>query len=117
VVLPQRSAELFLLTRMRDEAHRFAITYQQQLLRRRTLTSVLEDIPGVGEGRRTALLRHFGSVKRVREADIEALAEVVGPALAERVHAVLHGDAPAPAGRDDDEVRDASIEDAEPVVS
>jgi excinuclease ABC subunit C len=117
VVLPQRSAELFLLTRMRDEAHRFAITYQQQLLRRRTLTSVLEDIPGVGEGRRTALLRHFGSVKRVREADIEALAEVVGPALAERVHAVLHGDLQAPAGRDEDEVRDASIEDAEPLAS
>lgn len=113
IVLPQRSAELFLLTRLRDEAHRFAITYQQRVLRRRNLHSQLEDIPGVGEGRRKALLRHFGSVKRVREADIEALAEVVGPALAERVHAVLHGDAPAPAGRDEDEVRDASIEDAD----
>jgi excinuclease ABC subunit C len=113
IVLPQRSAELFLLTRLRDEAHRFAITYQQRVLRRRTLHSQLEDIPGVGEGRRKALLRHFGSVKRVREADIEALAEVVGLALAERVHAVLHGDTPAPAGRDEDEVRDASLEDAD----
>ncbi|MEN9800050.1 MAG: hypothetical protein RL653_3747 [Pseudomonadota bacterium] len=113
IVLPQRSAELFLLTRLRDEAHRFAITYQQRVLRRRNLHSQLEDIPGVGEGRRKALLRHFGSVKRVREADIEAIAEVVGPALAERVHAVLHGDAPAPAGRDEDEVRDASLEDAD----
>lgn len=115
IVLPQNSPELFLLTRLRDEAHRFAITFQQKLLRRRNLRSQLEDIPGVGEGRRSALLRHFGSVKAVREASIEALAEVegIGPAVAERIHAHLRGavDTSA-AAAEEDEVRSASLEDA-----
>jgi len=112
VILPQSSPELFVLTRVRDEAHRFAITFQQKLMRRRNFRSALQDIPGVGEGRKRALLRHFGSLKRIRAASIEALAEVegMGPSIAERIHGFLH-DARAPG---EDQVRDASLEDAGP---
>ncbi|MCP3103188.1 excinuclease ABC subunit UvrC [Myxococcus sp. K15C18031901] len=113
IVLAQNSAELFMLTRMRDEAHRFAITFQKTVLRKSRVRSALEDIPGVGEVRRKALLRHFGSLKRVGEASIEELAEVVGPAVAERVHAGLHGH---PDEEAEDPVREASLDDAaEPV--
>ncbi len=113
IVLSQNSAEMFMLTRMRDEAHRFAITYQKQVLRKSRVRSALEDIPGVGETRRKQLLRHFGSLKRVGEASIEELAEVVGPAMAERVHAGLHGHPDEDA---EDPVREASLDDAnEPV--
>jgi excinuclease ABC subunit C len=109
IVLPQNSAEIFMLTRMRDEAHRFAITYQQKDLRKSRVRSALEDIPGVGEVRRKTLLRHFGSLKKVQEATIEELAEVVGPSVAERVHAALHGH---PEEEDADPIREASLADA-----
>lgn len=109
IVLPQNSAEIFMLTRMRDEAHRFAITYQQKDLRKSRVRSALEDIPGVGEVRRKTLLRHFGSLKRVQEATIEELAEVVGPSVAERVHAALHGH---PEEDEVDPIREASLADA-----
>jgi excinuclease ABC subunit C len=125
VVLPQNSPELFLLVRLRDEAHRFAITYQQKLMRRRNFRSVLEDIPGVGEGRKKALLRAFGSLKRIREATIEELASEagVGTTLAERIHAHLHAtDAElrrevAEGQVDGDAVREASLEDAAAIES
>ncbi len=111
IVLPQTSPEIFMLTRLRDEAHRFAITYQQRLMRRRNFHSALEEIPGVGEGRKKQLLRHFGSLKGVRDASLEQLSEVLGPVLSERIHAALHG-----AGEDSesgaDAVRLASLEDA-----
>ncbi|HLL05574.1 MAG TPA: excinuclease ABC subunit UvrC [Myxococcaceae bacterium] len=109
IVLPQNSAEIFMLTRMRDEAHRFAITYQQKDLRKSRVRSALEDIPGVGQARRKILLRHFGSLKRVSEATIEELADVVGPSVAERVHAALHGQ---PEEEEEDPVREASLDDA-----
>jgi excinuclease ABC subunit C len=120
IVLPQNSPELFLLVRIRDEAHRFAITYQQKLMRRRNFRSVLEDIPGVGEGRKKALLRAFGSLKRIREASIEELAAEagLGTTLAERIHAHLHAsdtelDREVSEGQvDEDAVREASLEDA-----
>ncbi len=113
IVLSQNSAEMFMLTRMRDEAHRFAITFQKQVLRKSRVRSALEDIPGVGETRRKQLLRHFGSLKRVGDASIEELAEVVGPAMAERVHAGLHGH---PEEEAEDPIREASLDDArEPV--
>ncbi len=113
IVLQQNSAELFVLTRLRDEAHRFAITYQQNLMRKRTLRSALEDVPGVGEGRKKALLRHFGSLKKIRTATIEELAEVegLGPAVAERIHGYLHAAHHAPE-EGADAVREASLEDA-----
>jgi len=87
IVLRQNSAELFVLTRLRDEAHRFAITFHQKLRRARNFKSILEEIPGVGEKRRKALLRHFGSLKRIRAATVAEIAEVEGfnDALAERV--------------------------------
>ncbi|MBL8952216.1 MAG: excinuclease ABC subunit C, partial [Myxococcaceae bacterium] len=117
IVLPQSSPELFMLTRLRDEAHRFAITFQRKLARKRGLQSELEQIPGVGDGRRRTLLKHFGSVKRVRDATIDELAKAVGPAVAERVHAWLHGKAEGAVGADEDAVRAASLEDAgSPVV-
>lgn len=118
IVLPQNSAELFLLARIRDEAHRFAITYQQRLMRRRNLRSVLENIAGVGEGRKKALLRHFGSLKQIRAATIEELSEVegLGSAVAERIHAFLHGDAHK-VGQTEDAIREASLEDAKVVNS
>lgn len=117
IVLPQNSAELFLLTRLRDESHRFAITFQKKLMRRKNFQSVLEEIPGIGEGRKKALLRHFGSLKRIRHASIEELAEVEGLGIfvAERIHLFLHGQRPAaPAAGEaaEDAVRQASLEDA-----
>jgi excinuclease ABC subunit C len=92
VVLRQGSPALFMLERLRDEAHRFAITHHRKLRRRSSLTSILEDIPGVGEKRRKALLRHFGSVKNVRAASLEELRAMPGlpAAVAERIHAALH---------------------------
>jgi excinuclease ABC subunit C len=113
IVLRQNSAELYLLARLRDEAHRFAITFQQKSMRKGNFHSVLEDIPGVGDTRKKLLLRHFGSLKRVREADIEALAEVLGPTVAERVHAALHGH---PEDDPEDPIREASLADAGALV-
>ena len=91
VILPHDSPEMLLLARLRDEAHRFAITYQRKLFRHARTRSRLEDIPGIGAKRRKALLRQFGSLKRLAEAGIEQLAEVpgIGPATARRIHEYL----------------------------
>jgi excinuclease ABC subunit C len=78
IVLAKNSTALFLLVRIRDEAHRFAITYNRELRRRARLRSMLDDIEGVGPVRRRALLRHFGSLKRIREASVDEIAEVKG---------------------------------------
>ncbi len=87
IVLPANSSELFLLQQLRDEAHRVAITYHRKLRRKRTLTSALDRIPGVGPARRKALLTHFGSVQRIREAALDELTAVPGVsgALAQRI--------------------------------
>ena len=92
LVLRQNSAELFLLARLRDEAHRFAITFHRKLRRERNFRSVLESIAGVGEGRKRALLRHFGSLRGVREASLEALGEVegIGERQARAIHDFFH---------------------------
>ena len=85
-------SEVFLLiTRMQDEAHRFAITYHRSLRGKRNLASVLDDIPGVGEKRKKNLLKHFGSLTKIKEASIEQLMEVEGiPAtVAEEIHNYL----------------------------
>jgi excinuclease ABC subunit C len=81
IVLKRNSNALFLLVRLRDEAHRFAITYNRDLCRRARMRSALDDIEGVGPRRRQALLRHFGSLKRIREATVEQLAQVKGITL------------------------------------
>jgi len=78
VLLPPSGRALLLLQRVRDEAHRFAISFQRDLRRRAGLTSVLEDIPGIGPGKRKSLLRALGSLKGVREAPLAALLAVPG---------------------------------------
>ena len=78
VVLLPNSTALFLLQRLRDEAHRFAITYHRQLRAKERLSSPLDTVAGVGPSRRKALLRHFGSLKRVRAATLEELRQVPG---------------------------------------
>jgi excinuclease ABC subunit C len=87
IVLKQDSPENLLLARVRDEAHRFAITFHKSLRQKSRLRSALEDIPGVGRTRKRALLRELGSLRRVREASVEDLARVpgVGKAAAERI--------------------------------
>ena len=92
IVLRQSSAELLLLARIRDEAHRFAISFHRQLRNRASLQSGLEDIPGIGTARRRALLQHLGSLKRVKAASLAELLAVPGlprPA-AERVYRHFH---------------------------
>jgi excinuclease ABC subunit C len=113
IVLPQTSPELFMLTRLRDEAHRFAITFQRKLSRKRGLSSALDQVPGVGAARRNALLAHFGSLKRLKEASIDEIAEVehLGPAVAARIHAFLRAPTEVEADEADD-VRVTSLEDA-----
>jgi excinuclease ABC subunit C len=73
VLLRQGSPALFMLERLRDEAHRFAITHHRKLRGKQALQSSLEEIPGVGPARRRALLKHFGSLKKIREASLEEL--------------------------------------------
>ena len=91
VILPRNSEGLFLMQRLRDEAHRFAITYHRSKRAKAMTSSVLDDIPGLGESKRTALLRHFGSVKKVRAATAEEICEVkgIGPSLAAKIIAAL----------------------------
>ncbi len=91
VVLPVTSPALYLVQRLRDEAHRFAITYHRSLRNKKTVRSALDDLPGVGPKRKRELLKVFGSAKRVREAPVEQIAAVpgIGPALAERIKAHL----------------------------
>lgn len=78
IVLPRDSQSLFLIQRIRDEAHRFAITYHRSLRGKRSLASILDDIPGVGEKRKKKLLQHFGSFSKIKEASVEELAKVDG---------------------------------------
>src|SRR5207302_1202581 len=91
IVLRQNTGELFLLARLRDEAHRFAITYHRKLRRERNFRSVLEEIPGIGDKRKRALLAHFGSLRRIRSATTDEIAQVEGfnLQLAGRVHRFL----------------------------
>jgi excinuclease ABC subunit C len=91
IVLPRRSQALYLVQRIRDEAHRFAITYHRDVRGKRALHSQLDDIEGIGPGRKKALLKRFGSVRRIREASLEEVAAVPGisQALAERLKAHL----------------------------
>jgi excinuclease ABC subunit C len=93
VILPRNSEALFLIQRIRDEAHRFAITFQRQK-RKNDITSVLSEVPGLGPARVKVLLAHFGSVTRLRAASIDEIAEVrgVGPSLAAAIVGRLSGD-------------------------
>lgn len=97
LILPRSSEGLYLLQRVRDEAHRFAITYHRQKRSKSMVESALDSVPGLGETRRKALLRQFGSIKKLRAATAEEVAQVpgIGPRTAEAVVAAL---ASAPAG-------------------
>ncbi|MFF5179859.1 excinuclease ABC subunit UvrC [Micromonospora sp. NPDC000316] len=91
VILPRTSEGLYLLQRVRDEAHRFAITFHRQRRSKRMTESALDTVPGLGEVRRKALLRHFGSLKRLSTATAEEITEVpgVGRRTAEAILAAL----------------------------
>ena len=91
VLLPTTSQALYLVQRLRDEAHRFAITYHRKLRARASIRSAFDDLPGVGPRRRAVLLRTFGSVKRIREAPVEQIAALpgIGPTMAARIKAGL----------------------------
>jgi excinuclease ABC subunit C len=91
IVLPRRSEALYLVQRIRDEAHRFAITYHRTVRGRRALASVFDDVPGIGPARKKALLKRFGSVRRIREASIDELTATpgIGRDVAERLKARL----------------------------
>ncbi|EGD56089.1 excinuclease ABC subunit UvrC [Gordonia neofelifaecis] len=94
VILPRNSEALFLLQRVRDEAHRFAITFHRSKRSKRMTASALDGIAGLGAGRRTALVTHFGSVAKLKQATVEEIGEVkgIGPATAQAVHEALNPD-------------------------
>jgi len=100
LVITRGSESLFVLQHIRDEAHRFAVTYHRKKRAKRSLHSELDDIPGVGATRKRALLKRFGSVARLRTASIEELQATpgLGPAMARTIHERLHGGSPAEAG-------------------
>ena len=91
VRIPRGEEALFLLQQVRDEAHRFALSYHRSLRGRRMVDSILDGVPGIGPERKKALVRKFGSVKRMREASVEELASVVPAAVAGQLHQRLHG--------------------------
>ncbi|MGD9529574.1 MAG: excinuclease ABC subunit UvrC [Pseudonocardia sp.] len=92
VILSRTSEGLYLLQRVRDEAHRFAITYHRQRRSAGMTASVLNGVPGLGPARRTALLKHFGSVRKLKAAGVDEIAALpgFGPRTAAAVHAALH---------------------------
>ncbi|KND53149.1 excinuclease ABC subunit UvrC [Bifidobacterium breve] len=92
IILKRQSEGMYLLQRVRDESHRFAITYHRQQRRKGALRSALDEIPGIGESYQKRLLNHFGSVKAMRMASVEDFEQVkgVGHAKAEALYAALH---------------------------
>ncbi|MEU0336839.1 excinuclease ABC subunit UvrC [Streptomyces sp. NPDC006193] len=97
VVLPRTSEGLYLLQRVRDEAHRFAIAYQRTKRAKRLRAGPLDDVPGLGETRKQALIKHFGSVKKLRSATVEQIQEVpgIGRKTAETIAVALARAVPA----------------------
>src|ERR1700750_2829229 len=96
VIMPRSSEGLYLLQRVRDEAHRFAIAYHRQKRGKAATTSALDDVPGLGPARRATLLQHFGSVRKLSAATVEEIAAVpgIGPRLAATVSAALSSTQP-----------------------
>ena len=99
VILPRTSEGLYLLQRLRDEAHRFAITFHRERRSKAMIESVLDGVPGLGEVRRKTLMQHFGSLKALRAASADQIGEVpgFGPVLARSVVEALTADRPLPA--------------------
>ncbi|WP_101787010.1 excinuclease ABC subunit UvrC [Nonomuraea indica] len=96
VIMPRSSEGLYLLQRVRDEAHRFAIAYHRSKRAKTVKESALDGVPGLGPARRQALLKHFGSVKKLREATVAEICEVpgIGPSTAEVIASTLKGESP-----------------------
>jgi excinuclease ABC subunit C len=92
ILIPKASASLRLLQRVRDEAHRFAINFQRKQRSKKTLTSELQKVPGIGEKTAQKLLRRFGSVKKIKHATMDELVEAAGPKTAERLIEYLKRD-------------------------
>ena len=90
VRLPRDAEALYLLQQIRDEAHRFAVTYHRQLRSKSMIDSILDDVPGIGAKRKKDLIRRFGSLKKIREASREDLAEVVPGNVAAELYSALH---------------------------
>jgi len=78
LLLPRSSQGLYLIQRIRDEAHRFAITYHRKVRGRQGLGSILDEVPGIGPKRKQALIKHFGTVSAIRQASLEELLAVPG---------------------------------------
>lgn len=116
VIFPRTSEGLYLLQRIRDEAHRFAITFHRSKRSKRMTASALDSVRGLGEHRRKALVTHFGSVSRLRAASVEEITTVpgIGVATAKAVLAALGVPAPEPAGADTDTPIDSDT--PEPVL-
>ncbi|MDE0643882.1 MAG: excinuclease ABC subunit UvrC [bacterium] len=91
IVIPRDQPALHLLQRVRDEAHRFALMYHRQLRGKRMIDSILDEVEGIGPIRKKALVRTFGSVKKIREASLARLSEVVPQGVAENLYDTLHG--------------------------
>jgi excinuclease ABC subunit C len=100
VILPRSSEGLYLLQRIRDEAHRFAITHHRSRRSKSMVESALDGVPGLGEVRRKSLLRHFGSLKRLRAATVDEIAELpgFGPRTAAAIVDALADQGSAPRG-------------------
>jgi excinuclease ABC subunit C len=113
VIMPRTSEGLYLLQRVRDEAHRFAITHHRSRRSKSMVESLLDDVPGLGEVRRKTLIRHFGSLKKLRAATVEEIAEVpgIGSRTATAIAAAV---AAAPTGRKTVSVNTATGEIEEP---
>ncbi|MFO7701146.1 MAG: excinuclease ABC subunit UvrC [Acidimicrobiia bacterium] len=90
IIIDRGEESLYLLQRVRDEAHRFAVTYHRKLRDRSMVDSILDDVPGIGPGRKKALIRAFGSVKKMRDADVDALAMIVPDTVAKDLFEALH---------------------------
>ncbi|HKS46761.1 MAG TPA: excinuclease ABC subunit UvrC [Amycolatopsis sp.] len=101
VILPRTSEALYLLQRVRDEAHRFAIRYHREKRSKRVQASALDGVPGLGQARKTALIKHFGSVKRLKQAGVDEIAQVpgIGRRTAETIYAALAAQEPAEKSR------------------
>ena len=97
LLIPRGSEALFVLQHLRDEAHRFAVTYHRQKRARRALASPLDEVPGIGPSRKKALLKRFGSLSRLARAEVDDIAATpgIGPELARAVNERLTGVAPA----------------------
>ena len=90
VRIPRDAEALYLLQQVRDEAHRFAITYHRQLRSKSMIDSILDEVPGIGPKRKKDLLKRFGSLKKLREVQADSLAEVVPRNVADDLYAALH---------------------------